>query len=208
VASTYYSLSSNGPDSPTIFSSSYLPQGIEAYQIAADLLPERPAPYAGLALLTLEQYMADKNAPPEVIQYIQDEFQVAMEMETKNPSMAKETSRSRWLLAALKTELDSYFTNDTTATAEWAAWSTHWAKKSTDTALLETASATPTKKPTLSARPIPSTTPQPLPTTSPTTDETTGNGQSLFIIMAAGVIGLVVTGYLALIRLRKSAGNK
>jgi LPXTG-motif cell wall-anchored protein len=35
----------------------------------------------------------------------------------------------------------------------------------------------------------------------------TGNGQSSVIIVAAGVIGLVVVGYLALKRLRKCAGK-
>jgi len=204
LASTYYSLSSNGPGFPTVFGSIYLPLGVKACQEAADLLPERPAPHAGLALLTLEQYMADKNAPPEVLQYVQDEFQIASDLEARTPSMAKETGRTRWFLTSLKSELDSYFTDDAAATAEWAAWSTHWAEKSTAAALLETASATPTRKPTVSATPVPSTTPPPPTATPHTTAEPTGNGQGQVILVAAGVIGLVVVGYLALKRLRKS----
>ena len=88
LGSTYYSLSSNGPGWPTVFASIYLPQGIEAYRKSAGLLPGRSAPHAGLGLLTLELYMADKNAPPEAIQTIQNELQTARELETKNPTIA------------------------------------------------------------------------------------------------------------------------
>jgi len=204
LASTYYSLSATNRNSPSIFSPSYLPPGIEAYQKAAALLPEHPAPHAGLALLTLAPYMTDKNAPPEVIQFVQDEFQIARELEAKNPSLAKETGISRWMLFWLEDALRIYFHNDATATAQSPAWSTDRAKETADAALLETPSATPNKKLTLTVTPIPSTTPQPPPTTA----ETTGNGQSPDIIVAAGVIiGLVVVGYLALKRLRKNAGK-
>ncbi len=97
LASTYYSLSATYRNFPLIFSPSYLPPGIEAYQKAAALLPEHPAPHAGLALLTLAPYMTDKNAPPEVIQSVQDEFQIARELEAKNPSLAKEAGISYWM---------------------------------------------------------------------------------------------------------------
>lgn len=207
LASTYHSLSTTDHNTPLIFSPSYLPPGIEAYQKAADLLPEHPASYAGLGLLTLAPYMIDKNAPPEVIQSVQDEFQIARELEAKNPSLAKEAGISRWMLVWLEDALSIYFHNDATASAERTAWSTDWAKDTADAALLETPSTTPTKKLTLTAMPIPSTTPQPSPTTPPTTAETTGNGKSPVMIVAAGVIGLVVVGYLALKRLRKSAGK-
>jgi hypothetical protein len=136
-----------------------------------------------------------------VIQSVQDEFQIARELEAKNPSLAKEAGISRWMLVWLEDALSIYFHDDATATAQSAAWSTDWAKETAEAALLETPSATPNKKLTHTATPIPSTTPQPLPTTA----ETTGNGQSPVIIVAAGVIGLVVVGYLALKRLRKNA---
>lgn len=203
LASTYYSLSATYRNFPLIFSPSYLPPGIEAYQKAAALLPEHPAPHAGLALLTLAPYMTDKNAPPEVIQSVQDEFQIARELEAKNPSLAKEAGISRWMLVWLEDALSIYFHDDATATAQSAAWSTDWAKETAEAALLETPSAMPNKKLTLTATPIPSTTPQPPPITA----ETTGNGLSPVIIVAAGVIGLVVVGYLALKRLWKNAGK-
>jgi len=201
VASSYYSLSSNGPGFPTIFGPTYLPQGIQAYQTAAELLPERAAPHAGLAFLTLELYMADKNAPPEVIRSVQEEYQIATDLETRSPSMARETGRTRWLLAALKTELETYFANDATATAEWAAWSTQWAKRATDAASLGTASATPTQKPSPPSTPVPTATP------APATADTTGKGQSPVILGAAGVLGLVIAGYLVLKRSRKKKGS-
>jgi hypothetical protein len=146
--------------------------------------------------------MTDKNAPPEVIQSVQDEFQIARELEAKNPSLAKEAGISYWMFL-LEDALSIYFHNDATATPQSAAWSTDWAKETVEAALLETPSAMPNKKLTLTATPIPSTTPQPPPITA----ETTGNGLSPVIIVAAGVIGLVVVGYLALKRLWKNAGK-
>jgi hypothetical protein len=44
-----------------------------------------------------------------------------------------------------------------------------------------------------------------LPTSTPTPAETKRSGQSLPIIVAAGILGLVVVGYLASKRLRKRA---
>jgi LPXTG-motif cell wall-anchored protein len=201
LASSYYSLSSNGPGFPTIFGSCYLPQGIQAYKTAAELLPERAAPHAGLALLTLELYMVDENAPPEAIRSVLDEYQIAIELETRYPSLARETGRTHWLLAALKTDLEAYFPNDATATAEWAAWSTLWAKRGTEAASLGTASAMPAQKPTSPSTPLPAATP------ASATAETTGNGQSQVILGAAGVLVLGFAGYLVIKRSRKKKGS-
>ena len=194
LGSTYYSLSSNGPDYPTVFGSVYLPQGIEAYQKAATLLPERAAPHAGLGLLTLELYTADKNAPPEAIQYVQGELQTAEELETKNPSMANETGRTRYLLDALKTELEAYFPQEANTLP-------HGAAGSTETVLVETATAMPTLKATSSTTPVPPA------TASPAIVETTGRGDSSFLLLAAGILGLILAGYLVVKRLRKKAGS-
>jgi LPXTG-motif cell wall-anchored protein len=201
LGSTYYGLSSNGPDFPTLFGPTFLPQGLQAYQKAAALLPERPAPHAGMGLLTLEQYMYEKNAPLQVIRSVQDEYEIAIELETRNPSMRSETGRTRWLLASLKTDLEAYFPNDATATAEWVAWSTQWAKRGTDAPSLGTASVMPTQNPTPPSTPVPTA----MPTSA--TVETTGKGQSQVIFGAAGVLGLVVAGYLVLKRSRKKKGS-
>lgn len=98
------------------FSPSYLPLGIEAYQKAADLLPDHPVPHAGLALLTLAQYLENKNAPPKMIQFVEAEYQIAKEMANKNPSLAEETN----LLYALEDALNAYYYNDATATVDAA----------------------------------------------------------------------------------------
>jgi tetratricopeptide (TPR) repeat protein len=206
LASTYHSLSVTDRNFPLLFGASYLPQAIEAYQKAADLLPEHPAPHAGLALLTLAPYMKEKNAPPEVIQFVQEEYEIATALEAKNPTLALETGTTHWLLSWLEEALYSYDYNNATATAESAAWSTEFAKETTDAALQETPSATLTQKLTLTATPIPSTTHQPTVTTPPTIAETTNNEQSPVIFVLAGGIGLVIVGYLSLKRLRKSTG--
>lgn len=195
LASTYRSLSTTWNNAPLLFSSFYIPPGIKAYQKAADLLPEHPAPHVGLGLLTLAPYFWEiKNVPPEVIQFVQEELIIAKELEAKNPTLANESGISS---SDLEDALRGYYYNDATATAQKAALSTEFARETADGALRETLSATL----------LPTTTPQPPPTTPPTTIETTGNGQSLIIILAAGVIGLVIVGYLALKRFRKSVGK-
>jgi hypothetical protein len=256
LASTYHSLSTTGRDAPSLFSPFYIPPGIEAYQKAADLLPEHPAPHTGLGLLTLAPYFWEiKNAPPEVIQYVQDELQIARELEAKYPDWANEAGISS---RELEDALSGYFYNDATATVDAATRAVFNATETaratidyatstagaiaratniacwTTTGALCTVTASPTATLThaltLTATPIPSTTPQPSPTTThqpslttthqpslttthqpsltttPTTAETTGNGQSPVIIVAASVIGLVIVGYLVLKRLRQGAG--
>jgi len=134
LASTYHNLS--GSDfiyfPPSAFSPIYLPPGIEAYQKAADLLPDHLAAHAGIALLTLAPYLMDKNAPPEVIQSVQEELKIARELEAKNPSLAKEAGISSW---ELEDALNGYFYNDATATIEKAASSTEFARETENAAL-------------------------------------------------------------------------
>lgn len=118
LASQYYSLSltSYGRLLPLTFSPSYIPRSIAAYHMAAELLPEHPAPHVSLALLTLAPYMEDKNAPPEVIQYIQNEHKIAKELADKNPSLAIEGV----MMYMLEDALYAYFSNDATATVDAA----------------------------------------------------------------------------------------
>lgn len=200
LASIYFSLSTTAYNQPSVFSGSYLPLGIEAYRKAADMLPEHPAPHAGLALLTLAPYMTEKNAPLEVVQSVQDELKVARELEEENPSLAEEAGISSWMVEDV---LSIYFYNDATATAEWAAGSTDWANE-TATAAAETDLATPIQTPSPAATP----TPQPLRIDTPLLPTPTGtqpgimtgSGGSLIIIVVAGVIGLVIVGYFLLKR--------
>ncbi len=63
LASTYYFHLGSEFLTPAIFGNSFLPAGIAAYQKAADLLPDHPAPHAGLGLMSLIPYMKYKNAP-------------------------------------------------------------------------------------------------------------------------------------------------
>ena len=202
LASVYRSLATAGYNSPSIFSSSYLQSGIEAFHKAAGLLPEHPAPHAGMALLTLASYMRGKDAPPEVIQTVQDEMEIARNLEAQNPSLAEEAGITSSMVEEI---LEIYVYNDATATADWIALSTEWAK--------ETAEVTLPPEPTLTPSPAhistsaPSATPQPLPTILPTplptsAEAVTGGGQSMIFGVTVVVILLVVVGYLALRKMK------
>ncbi len=197
LASQYHSLSvtSHGRLLLLIFSPSYIPQGIAAYQKAAKLLPEHPAPHAGLALLNLAPYMENKNASSRIIQLVQDEYQAAKDLAAKNPSLQVEEA----LMYMLEDALYAYFSNDATATvdaatqaAEMGIWNaeqtakatrdyatrTIWAMdKATAMALKATAMAcwatagaecTATVSPTATLPSMPTHTPSPTVTPKPT----------------------------------------
>ncbi len=134
LAGIYRSLATGGWNSPSIFSQSYLQPGLGAYRKAAELLPEHPAPHAGLALLTLAPFMKDKNAPPQVMQTVQDELSIARELEAKNPALAEGTGISSLMVEDV---LDIYAYNSATATAEAAPFVTPMASETaTPSALL------------------------------------------------------------------------
>jgi hypothetical protein len=209
LASIYRSLATTGYNSPSVFSSSHLEPGIAAYRKAAGLLPEHPAPHAGLALLTLAPYMRGKDAPPEVIQSVQDEMKTARELEANNPSLAEEAGISSMMVEEI---LEIYSYNDATATADWAALRADWAKETADAALLLTPPATPTQVLAQLSTPVPSTTPQPPPTTLPTPlpaspEAATGGGQSTIFGIPVVAILLVIVGYLVLRRMQRSANK-
>lgn len=202
LASIYRSLATVGFNSPSIFSESYLPPGIEAYQKAAELMPEHPAPHAGLALLTLAPYMKDKNAPSEVMQTVQDELQIATELEAQNPSLAEEAGISSLIVEDI---LDMYGYNAATATTESAEWSTQSASETaaanltlTPPAVLATRTASPSRTPAPSAtksgadKPTPSATPTPAPQGGLTN---TGTG-----ILVGSIFVILVVAYFVLKR--------
>lgn len=242
LASTYTSLScSNNIDYPLLFSASYLPPGIAAYQKAVDLLPDHPAVHAGLALLTLTLNWNDGNPPPKVIQFAQDEYLLAKDLAAKNPGLAQTDGNTGALLHLLESAFSAYYYNDATATMEAAtrvienatmtaratvdhatttaaaiAKATHLACWATAgpaclTPAFPTNTPTPhpalTYSPTPTTTPIPSATPQPVPTTLSLPGQSAVRRQNLVTFVAAGIATLVVVGYLALSRSRKSPGK-
>jgi hypothetical protein len=187
LAFSYYSLSTTDRNIPMLFSPSYLPPGIAAYRKAVDLLPEHPVPHAGLGLLTLSPYMAAKDAPPEVMQSVQQEYQIARELNARNPSLLKEAGNSRWLLVWLEDALNNYHADYAIATVINTARSTDWADKTTEPVLEK------------SVTPVSSTAPQ----ASSISAGTTGNGRNTVIIMLVAVFSLVALGYFVLKRRRR-----
>jgi hypothetical protein len=214
LATRYHSLSTRSYNTPSIFSASYLPLAIEAYRKAAILLPEHPAPHAGLALLTLAPYMNARNAPADVIQSVQDEYKTARELEIKNPALVEESDVSSWLVEDV---LSMYFYNGATATSD-AATLTAEAKLSAPSTTAEAAtwtaeavmadmatkeaqrmlasSATPAPRPTLTM------TPHPSPTVQPTRVNAPASSQTLAYILGFGIASLFIVGYWWLRRTR------
>jgi len=115
LASTYHSLSLYWTNVYLLFSPSYLQPCLEAYQKASELLPEHPAPHVALGLFTLVPYLSEKDAPPEVIQFVQGELQIARELEASNPSLTNKAGISS---DNLENALRDYFYNDATATVD------------------------------------------------------------------------------------------
>lgn len=202
LAAIYYSLSTTGYNQPSVFGAIYQPLGMTAFQKAADLLPEHPAPHTGLALLTLSPYMPAREAPPEVLQAAQDELARAKELETKHPAQADEAGLSSWMV---EESLSIFFYNDATATVESALYSTEWARETELAEQMSTPSATPGQPATLTPVPPPSATSLPAPTTLSTPIENPAagnNSMSLVILTAAGAIALLVIGYFIMRRMR------
>lgn len=216
LANTYHFLSWFDFRMPSVFRATYVPLGIEAYQKAAELLPDQPAPHAGLAWLKLEPYLQDKKIPPEVLQSVLEELQIAKEWEIRNPSMEKETGMARWMLSRLEGDLYYYLYNDATATAEWVGWTTAWAIKVTDASLQRTHSITPTitltpstkstGEPSITVTPLLSLTSQPTPPPiiAPVVTKSAHSEQEFAIILVTSVIFLIIIAYLVWQRLRKS----
>ena len=212
LGSTYKSLIFRGQWNYQIseFGETYQPLAVQACQEAARLLPGYAEPHVELAMVYLS--MLPRNPSPEALQPVLDELKLGEGLE---------------LFEALKPNFDDmlewFLYNDATATAQSATWTVENAASEVENATANagyektgTAEAEATlmvmstkeliQTPTLASTPVPSTTPQPPPTAVPPTPTKsqpgmmTGNGQSLIIIVAAGVIGLVIVGYLVLKR--------
>lgn len=215
--STYFMV-----NAPTLFSSFYLPQAIEAYQKAEALLPDHPVPHIGLGMLNLQTYYKNvKSAQDSVIRNAQQELYTARMLETKNPTLEQGSPFTSW---DLENALSPYFYNDATATADKATLNamfardteqatieyltrTIWASgKQTSLACRATpgadctgkASPTPTAtfEPTSTATPSPTLTPRPSPTATPPVPPEKGYDLGVAAIVVTGVVLLVVAIYL------------
>jgi hypothetical protein len=197
LASIYRTLATKPYNYPSIFASSYLSPGIEAYQKAAKLLPEYPVTHVGLAMLALAPYMIDTNAPSEVMGFVQEELRIARELEIAHPNLAEQADISSWML---EDSLNMYFDNITT-TAVFAATSTGWARETEAAAMMSIPSETLSPEPSLTSITPPSKTPQPLPSISATPVVTEPENMSsiarneTFIVVVI-VIVLIIVGYL------------
>ncbi len=230
LAVIYHTLSTHWWTNPhVLFSPFYFPLAVEAYQKAVVLLPEHPAPHIGLGLLTLASYFSDiKSAPPEIIQNVQDELEIAKILEIRDPSLADEAGFSS---PNLEEALTAYYYNDATATADaatlqgmlatmtaqatqnfatltlWAnAEGTFWACKETPGAECDInafLTITPAPEKTNTRMPSPSQTPLPI----QSAEESATSGQNTAILVAIGMMGLVVLGYLVVKRVRRHAGK-
>ena len=159
LAGLYRSLALKPYGFPGIFSQAYLSLGLEAYQKAAELSPEQPAAHLGLAMLSLAPYMADLNAPSEVMGFVQEQLRIARELETAHPDLAEQGGLSSILL---EDSMNVYFSN-ITATAISMATSTSSARETE--AAAPTPSDTPTSQPSLTATALPTKTAETLPPT-------------------------------------------
>ena len=186
LASTYYSLSTGGYNMPGMFSQSYIPPGLQAYQKAAELLPERAAPHAGLGLLMLAPYMVEKNAPAGLLQSVQAELQTAQALEAAHPAIQDEAGISRYLLLWLEDAVENYGYNPATATAEMAALGTQWAAQTAQAAPTATPMPTVTLPPTATpplATQLPTANPTPTPPAS-----TSGLPFTFYLLILGGVL--------------------
>jgi len=214
LASTYTNHLGTEFNNFSIFLPSFLPAGIDAYQRAAALLPSHPAPHAGLGLLSLYPYLISKNAPSDVMRFVEDEFHIAQTLDARNPALMKNSGESRQLLVRLANVLDAYFYNFATAEAQDTAQSA--VSQTAQAVFLETTSATPTRmttptgtptlEPTFTSTSIPSSTSQPFTTPSQTAASPepvergswmmTGSGLVAIAILAVGMLVLIIAGYL------------
>jgi len=204
LASTYTNALGIDIDYVTPFGGAYLPVGMVAFQKAGELLPLHPAPHAGLALLSLAPYIHDRNTPPDVIQYVKDEYGIAMELNARDPSLMKSSGISRQLISRLENALYEAFISSSTAEAIITA----------EAVLLEKTRAAPTVTYTFSATPAstiinnPAATAPPIAPTNIPPGTNVSARQELVIILAASGIVLVGGGFLVWKHRRKDPENK
>lgn len=220
LAIEYHTLSALPRRGLTAFSGTYLKPAIEAYRRAADLLPQASPPHAGLALLTLAPYMAERNAPAGVMQTVMDEYKTALTLEEKDPWTGRDRGTARFLLSWLEEDMNMYNFNNATATSDAATqagynatytaqatieYATHTARSVAEATLMK---CYPTDNKACYITPSPfaafTLTPQPtsLPQPDSTSQKTSRGGLPPLILVAAGIILLAAAGFLY-VKMRK-----
>ncbi len=189
------------------FGDTYQRLGVQAAQEAARLLPGDIGPHYELAMLYSAALL--QNPPLEMLQPVWDELQIMREL---NPEEAQALEPNVYDI------LEPVLYNDATATAEWAAWSTGWAKETIAATLyndatataeavswacLATANAECTPTPSPSVTPKPSAKPQSVPTV--TAPVATNGGGRVMIIGAIAV--LVVLLFFGILAVRRTGGG-
>jgi hypothetical protein len=193
LALAYHNLATRSYDRPSIFSAGYLAPGIEAYQKSIELWPDNPSAHAGIALLTLTQYMPEANAPADAMQFVDEEILLAKELEAQHPELVERSSLSSlWADDAL-----SFYYYNITATADFSASSTAQANQTQSAVFTAVPSLTPSPLPSLTPISSPSPSAQPASPTLTTTPEPAdpnlyGRGMAAIIILAACSFTLVV----------------
>jgi len=196
LANIYRSIATVGYNSASAFSSTYYPLGIEAYKKAINLLPDHPSPHAGLALLMLSVYMRDPQAPAEVMGTILQEQATCKDLASRSPY-------SESFSADYCGEIEfilSFYPPNATATVS--------AQTTLDAAVLQDPTSTPelpatyTSVPVPTFTPIPTNTDLPQPTVTPAPAQSTSGAQTMLILGAAGIVAIILVGYLVSKRMR------
>jgi hypothetical protein len=198
LARTYRSLGTGAWGLPTVFAGSYLTPGVEAYQKAAELLPDHPEPHAGIAMLSLAPYMDNVSAPSEVMGLVQEQLLLARQLESAHPNLAEQAQVSSMMV---DDALNNYFYK-ITATAITGGTATAQARQ-TEAAVTPTITDTPTPFPTATSVPGASYTPYPppvtptvLPTAQPAASTVPGGLVLVIEIVIFAIVGLLVYRFL------------
>jgi hypothetical protein len=207
LASIYRILATKAWNYPSIFTESYLAPGLEAYQRAAEYLPEHPEPHVGIAMLSLAPYMADTNAPSEVMGSVQEHVRIARELEAAHPNLREQADISS---SMLDDAMGVYFGN-ITATAVSGATHTAWAKETEISAMRLMPTLTSTHEAGILATVFPAKTPEPLLSTPASPSTLPSNGDSgtdlpTGTILIVEVIIFSIVGFIAYRRLLRKPG--
>ncbi len=106
LGNEYLKLATAAYNRPSAFFGTYLTLGIQAYQQAVALIPEHPAPHAGLALLMLANYLRESQASPALWASIREEFTLCKDLASRSP-YAESSQEYCWYVGAVLSEVAS-----------------------------------------------------------------------------------------------------
>lgn len=193
LASTYRRLTFGKYTALQGFGETYQPLGVQAAQKALRLLPGDVRPHYELAMFYLAAL--PENFTPEELRPLLDELRIITPVYGDVRDWGEGFPRGDVLDALSK----AWATETAVAESMQTPTTTPSPSATPRPSATPVPSATPAPSatPSPSMTPIPSATPQPLPTaTVGQPQSTTGNSRNLVIIVAAGVVGLVIVGYL------------